>query len=70
MSLAGDRSGGRPDAGRRGLDARGNELQRARQESIRSAAPLVVDEATVGLGAVTLHNQIDGASACSSPATG
>lgn len=60
MSLAGDRSGGRPDAGRRGLDARGNEFQRIRQESISVA--LVVGETTVGLVAVALHNQTDGAS--------
>lgn len=60
MSLAGDRSGGRPDAGRRGLDARGNEFQRIRQESTTVA--LVVGETTVGLGAVALHNQTGGAS--------
>lgn len=60
VSFAGDRGSGRPDTGRCGLDARGNEFQRIRQESISVA--LVVDETTVGLGAITLHNQIDGAS--------
>lgn len=60
VGFARDRSGGRPDTGRRGLDARGNEFQRIRQESISVA--LVVDETTVSLGVITLHNQIDGAS--------
>lgn len=60
VSFAGDRSGGRPDTGRRGLDARGNEFQRIRQESVSVA--LVVGETTVSLGVITLHNQIDGAS--------